>query len=224
MDNKIIDPIDQIENVRNAFKEFKTALEDDKIDADVPQTLYFFNSKTEAPLAFINMPPFKSEEKRDVFHLAFGSLKYIQTDRMVMTSDVWFNKFLDDKEMDEWYEEGKSLSEHPKSEQALMTSIYTKDGDIYSVIDVYGLDDEGNFYFKKDQDYKHEDWKNSHGLIPHIVSKAYTNLYDENYVTNSKNANQYFGMISSMGFDINMSDMLFHSLGLEDAELTDEWF
>jgi len=222
MENNTIDPIDHIEQIRTMFKGFKQHIDDESDDSFVPQTVYFYNSKINEPLAFVNMPPFNSDEKSMVFRMAFGNLRWFQTDRMLMSADVWLNTSMKPESMQAWYDEGKSLSEHPTSEQALMITLYDKDGGIYSSVDIYGRDDEGKLIWKEDTDFKHEDWKNAEGLLPDIARYAYDKLYDENYVVDSKEANQYFGMISDIGFDINMSDMMFQTLGLDDHEHKDE--
>jgi hypothetical protein len=222
MENNTIDPIDQIEQIREMFKGFKQKIDDESDDSFIPQTVYFYNSKMNQPLAFINMPPFDSEQKPMVFKMAFGSLRFFQTDRMLMSADIWMNTTMQPTEMKEWYDAGKSLSEHPTSEQALMITMYDKDGGIYSSVDMYGRDDDGNLYWKDDTDYRHEDWKNAEGLVPDLVKYAYDQLYDENYVVDSKDVNQYFGMISDAGFEVNMSNMMFNALGLDDHEHHDE--
>ena len=217
MKNKNVDPIDQIEGVRNMFKEFKESI--DK-DMDIPQSLFFFNSKNAEPLAYINLPPFKQEHKPEVFRMAFGCLRYFQTDRIVMTSDVWYNVEMKPKEMDDWYKQGKSLSEHPLSQQALMVTCHMANGSGITVVDEYGIDDFGNLTFRNDvPEYKQD---NLGGLISDTAKEAYRLLYNENDVVDSESANKYFGLISSLGFDINMSDMMFDSLGLAEIKDTDE--
>ena len=203
-----VKPKEQLEAVRNMFKNHRE--HSDGVD----QQMFFFSDKIEYPLAIIHLPPFSNEvEKQQVFRLAFGCLNAFQTERIVLASDVWVNGMTPD-EYDEWMKENKSLKDNPKSSSALMTVMYTNDNKIFSVVDEYGMNDDGTMFFKQDNKFDEDNLEKAIGLVPDIAREAYKLLYDDAKVHDAKHTNQYFAMLHEMGFLIGMSDMMFDSLGL----------
>lgn len=221
MKEKIVDPQIQLESARSFLKGFKEHSEEEQID--IPQTLFFFNEYQSDPLAFLHLPFVQNQSEKEVmFKMAFGSLRAFQTTRMILASDVWQNTaFETNEDMQKWYDSGKTLSEHPLSEQALMTVMYTKDMDVYSLIDTYSFDDKGKMFFKSQNDMD-LDMNEAQGLVPSIAKQAYDILYDDKYVHDTKSTNQYFAMLDEMGFGINMSDMMFEILGLKDHQISED--
>lgn len=183
-----------------------------------PNTVFFFEETVAEPVAFIALPQFEAEEKPEVYRLAFGCLKIFQTPRIAMVSDVWTVEGDTQVDLEEWYAEGKSLSEHPNSVSALMVAMYDDKHNCTMSIVKYGIDDKGKLFFKDDElEFETSQTKEVGGLVPDIVSQAYNKIYNRDEVVESKFASQYLGMLYQSNFEIGMSDMMFESLGIDNA-------